>query len=233
MPKRVRPLIGRIQMVAPLPIDSTCFSYLYAFQNPMLIKKFKSCKLTQMPREQNSQADALANQGSALETNIQMSIPLLVLQWPATLEEPPSEEADIFPEDRNEARKIKKRAASLTDKPSPQTNLWSTCLKSDWKALTGNGRKNYTEFSRHTGPLPKQQQGKLPTRLVYGSEATIPTVIENLPRNALEEDGKMRMMNDRSEHRTLKCALIPNNRKSPKECTRRLVKRISFDPKMD
>ena len=47
------------------------------------------------------------------------------------------------------------------------------------------------------------------------------------------EDGKMRMMNDRSEHRTLKCALIPNNRKSPKECTRRLVKRISFDPKMD
>ena len=62
--------------------------------------------------------------------NSQMSIPLLVLQWPATLEEHPSEEvsaveegetwmtplvqyleADILPEDRNEARKIKKQAA--------------------------------------------------------------------------------------------------------------------------
>ena len=49
-----------------------------------LINKFKSCKLTQIPREQNSQPDALANLGSALETNSQMSIPLLVLQWPAT-----------------------------------------------------------------------------------------------------------------------------------------------------
>ncbi|KAF3562563.1 hypothetical protein DY000_02015639 [Brassica cretica] len=101
-----------------------------------LIKKFKSCKLTQIPREQNSQADTLANLGSALETNSQMSIPLLVLQWPllilqwpATMEEPPSEEvsaveegetlitprirymeADILPEDRSEARKIKKQA---------------------------------------------------------------------------------------------------------------------------
>ena len=95
-----------------------------------LIKKFKSCKLTQIPREQNSQADALANLGSALQTNSQMSIPLLVLQWPATLEEPPIEEvsaveegetwttplirymeADILPEDRSKARKIKKQAA--------------------------------------------------------------------------------------------------------------------------
>ncbi|KAF3553403.1 hypothetical protein F2Q69_00014136 [Brassica cretica] len=59
-----------------------------------------------------------------------MNIPLLVLQWPANLEEPPSEEvstveegetwmtpliryleADILPEDRSEARKIKKQAA--------------------------------------------------------------------------------------------------------------------------
>ena len=95
-----------------------------------LIKKFKSCKLTQIPREQNSQADALANLGSALETNSQMSIPLLVLQWPTTMEETASEEvsaveegktwmtpliwyleADILTEDRTEARKIKKQAA--------------------------------------------------------------------------------------------------------------------------
>ncbi|KAF2611660.1 hypothetical protein F2Q70_00011812 [Brassica cretica] len=81
-------------------------------------------------REQNSQADALANLGSALEMNSRMSIPLLVLQCPATLEEPQSEEIsaieedetwmtplvrylenDILPEDRKEARKIKKQAA--------------------------------------------------------------------------------------------------------------------------
>ena len=51
--------------------------YLAVAQRP--IKKLKSCKLTQIPREQNSQANALANLGSALETNNQMIIPLLVL----------------------------------------------------------------------------------------------------------------------------------------------------------
>ncbi|XP_013624604.1 PREDICTED: uncharacterized protein LOC106330724 [Brassica oleracea var. oleracea] len=108
--------------------DGSMIKYVEVTQR--LIKKFKSCKLTQIPWEQNSQADALANLGSSLETSSQMSIPLLVLQWPATLEEPPSEEvsaveegetwmtplvqyleADILPKDRNEARKIKKRAA--------------------------------------------------------------------------------------------------------------------------
>ena len=66
--------------------EDSMIQYLAVGQR--LIKKFKSCKLTQIPREQNSQADALANLGSSLETNSQMSIPLLVLQWPATLEEP-------------------------------------------------------------------------------------------------------------------------------------------------
>ncbi|KAF2588465.1 hypothetical protein F2Q70_00038373 [Brassica cretica] len=36
--------------------------------------------VTQIPREQNSKVDALANLGSALETSSQMNIPLLVLQ---------------------------------------------------------------------------------------------------------------------------------------------------------
>ena len=99
----------------------------YIAVSQRLIMKFKSCKLTQIPREQNSQADALANLGSALETNSQMIIPLLVLPWPTILEESPSEEvspveegktwmtplaqyleANILPKDRNEARKIKK-----------------------------------------------------------------------------------------------------------------------------
>ena len=101
-----------------------------------LIKKFKSCKITQIPREQNSQADVLANLGSALETNSQMSIPLLVLQWPATLEELPSEEVsaveegetwmtpliwylenDIIPEDRKPQGTVSPRR-SCTGDPS-------------------------------------------------------------------------------------------------------------------
>ncbi|XP_013699893.1 uncharacterized protein LOC106403624 [Brassica napus] len=108
--------------------DDSMIQYLAVAQQ--LIKKFKSGKLTQIPQEQNSQADALADLGSALETNSKMSILLLVLQWPATLEERPLEEvsalekgetwmtplvwyleADNLPEDRSEARKIKKRAA--------------------------------------------------------------------------------------------------------------------------
>ncbi|KAL0802532.1 hypothetical protein Bca101_057708 [Brassica carinata] len=40
-----------------------------------LLRKFRSYKLTQFPREQNSQDDALANLGSALETKSQMRIP--------------------------------------------------------------------------------------------------------------------------------------------------------------
>ncbi|XP_013624524.1 PREDICTED: uncharacterized protein LOC106330631 [Brassica oleracea var. oleracea] len=108
--------------------DDSMIRYLAVAQR--LIKKFKSCKFTQIPREQNSQADTLANLGSAIETHTQMSIPLLVLQWPATLVEPSNEEVsaieeeetwmaplvryledDILPEDRNESRKIKKKAA--------------------------------------------------------------------------------------------------------------------------
>ena len=58
--------------------DDSMIQYLAVAQ--WLIKKFMSCKLTQIPREQNLQADALANLGSALKTNSQMSIPLLVLQ---------------------------------------------------------------------------------------------------------------------------------------------------------
>ncbi|XP_013607927.1 PREDICTED: uncharacterized protein LOC106314631 [Brassica oleracea var. oleracea] len=85
---------------------------------------------SQLIINQNSKADALANLGASLETNSQMSIPLLMVQLPATMEEPTSEEvsavkegetwmtpliwyleADILPKDRGEAIKIKKQAA--------------------------------------------------------------------------------------------------------------------------
>ncbi|XP_056864059.1 uncharacterized protein LOC130511199 [Raphanus sativus] len=94
-----------------------------------LLDMFRHCNLTHIPREHNSQADALANLGSALETTSHMSIPLRVLQWPATEKEMESEEVsvvdegetwmtpiinylryDTLPEDRDESRKIRRQA---------------------------------------------------------------------------------------------------------------------------
>ena len=77
--------------------DDSMIQYLAVAQR--LIKKFKSCKLTQIPREQNSQVDTLANLGSALETNSQMSIPCSCfngqLPWrnPHQRRSPPSKKA--------------------------------------------------------------------------------------------------------------------------------------------
>ncbi|XP_056848896.1 uncharacterized protein LOC130499027 [Raphanus sativus] len=95
-----------------------------------LLDRFRHCKLTQIPREHNSQADALANLGSALETTSHMSIPLLVLQWPATEKKTKPEEIsvvdegetwmtpiinylryDTLPEDQDESQKIRRQAA--------------------------------------------------------------------------------------------------------------------------
>ncbi|XP_056864055.1 uncharacterized protein LOC130511195 [Raphanus sativus] len=83
-----------------------------------------------IPKEHNSQADALANLGSALETTSHMSIPLLVLQWPATEKEVEPEEVSVvdegetwmtpiisylryetLPADQDESRKIRRQAA--------------------------------------------------------------------------------------------------------------------------
>lgn len=57
--------------------DASMIRYLAVTK--LLIERSQSCKLIQIPREQNSQADALANLGSILQTTGQMSIPLLVL----------------------------------------------------------------------------------------------------------------------------------------------------------
>ena len=57
--------------------DDNMIQYLAVVQ--CLLKKLKSYKFSQIPSEQNSQADALANLGSSLETNSLMSIPLVVL----------------------------------------------------------------------------------------------------------------------------------------------------------
>ncbi|XP_056843153.1 uncharacterized protein LOC130495701 [Raphanus sativus] len=95
-----------------------------------LLDRFRHCKLTQITREHNSQADALTNLGSALETISHMSIPLLVLQWPVTEKETKPKEVsvvdegetwmtpiisylryDTLPEDRDESRKIRRQAS--------------------------------------------------------------------------------------------------------------------------
>ena len=75
-----------------------CFLFFLWISTQCLIKIFKSCKLAQIPREQNSQADTLENLGSAMETTSQMSIPLLILQWQATLEESQPEEVSAIEE---------------------------------------------------------------------------------------------------------------------------------------
>ena len=66
--------------------DDSMIQYLAVAQR--LNKKFKSCKLTQIPWEQNSQADALANLGSALEKNSQMRITGLSLGAQRSLVDP-------------------------------------------------------------------------------------------------------------------------------------------------
>ncbi|XP_013601131.1 PREDICTED: uncharacterized protein LOC106308522 [Brassica oleracea var. oleracea] len=162
--------------------------YLAVAQRP--IKKFKSCKLTQIPCGQNSQADALANLGSALETRSQMNIPLLVLQWPATLEEPPSEEvssveesetwmtpliwyleADTLPEDSSEARKIKKQAARycISQEKLYQRSLSGPYLRKWVKEL-------HEVLWAYRITL-KTTTGETPYSLVYGSEAIVPTEV--------------------------------------------------------
>lgn len=57
--------------------DASMIKYLLVAKR--LLGSFQNCVLTHIPREQNSQADPLANLGSPLETTSQMSIPLLVL----------------------------------------------------------------------------------------------------------------------------------------------------------
>ncbi|KAF3545660.1 hypothetical protein DY000_02007165 [Brassica cretica] len=68
-------------------------------------------------QDRNSQTDSLANLGSTLERDSQMSIPLLVLQWPATLEEPRSEEVSAIKEENlksiSSANHTKKREVRI------------------------------------------------------------------------------------------------------------------------
>ncbi|KAL5567021.1 hypothetical protein UlMin_030185 [Ulmus minor] len=93
---------------------------------------FEEFDISQIPRADNSHADALANLGSSIPSTESQTIPLLYLQWPAVWKDPPAEittidasdswmtpivsylTSDELPEDRNEARRLRAKAARFT-----------------------------------------------------------------------------------------------------------------------
>ncbi|KAL5574290.1 hypothetical protein UlMin_023887 [Ulmus minor] len=93
---------------------------------------FEEFDISQIPRVDNSHADALANLGSSIPVTESQKIPLLYLQWPAVWKDPPAEvttidasdswmtpivsylTSDELPEDRNEARRLRAKAARFT-----------------------------------------------------------------------------------------------------------------------
>ncbi|KAL5556089.1 hypothetical protein UlMin_038325 [Ulmus minor] len=93
---------------------------------------FEEFDISQIPRADNSHADALANLGSSIPATESQTIPLLYLQWPAVWKDPPAEvttidasdswltpivrylTSDELPEDKNEARRLRAKAARFT-----------------------------------------------------------------------------------------------------------------------
>ncbi|KAL5569844.1 hypothetical protein UlMin_026419 [Ulmus minor] len=93
---------------------------------------FEDFDISRIPRVDNSHADALANLGSSIPATESQLIPLLYLQWPAVWQDPPAEVTTIdasdswmtpivhyltrdeLPEDRNEARRLRAKAARFT-----------------------------------------------------------------------------------------------------------------------
>ena len=104
----------------------------YLNKTKELQSAFDECAVSQVPRGENSHADALANLGSSIQTTNPKTIPVVYLQWPAVWkneEEQVSDisnnqtwmtpiieylEQDILPEDKNEARRIRAKSARFT-----------------------------------------------------------------------------------------------------------------------
>ncbi|XP_062100796.1 uncharacterized protein LOC133806720 [Humulus lupulus] len=86
----------------------------------------------QVPRGENSHADALANLGSSIQTIDPKTIPVVYLHWPAVWKDEEEQvsdisnnrtwmtpiveylEQDILPEDKNKARRVKAQSARFT-----------------------------------------------------------------------------------------------------------------------
>ena len=93
---------------------------------------FEEFNITQIPRLDNSHADALVNLGSSILITESQSVPFLFLQWPVVWKDPAVKVTtiDIFdslmtpiiryltndelPEDKNEARCLRAKAARFT-----------------------------------------------------------------------------------------------------------------------
>ena len=56
-----------------------------------LRKEFLELNFVHVGREENSQADALANLGSAIEATSTSTIPLVVVHWLAVWKQPPED----------------------------------------------------------------------------------------------------------------------------------------------
>ncbi|CAL8993981.1 unnamed protein product [Prunus brigantina] len=94
-----------------------------------LLKEFPTFTIQQVPRAENTHADALASLGSALDTQFRRSIPLEHLDWPSIKEIEPIDSMQIhedpswqdpiidylvngnLPTDKSEARKVQQKAA--------------------------------------------------------------------------------------------------------------------------
>ena len=97
-----------------------------------LLSHFDEMKIKQVPREENTHTDALVNLGSSVQTENSRIILLMFLKWPAKWKTGDQEVFEIthevtwitplfdyihngsFPDDCNEARKIKAKAARFT-----------------------------------------------------------------------------------------------------------------------
>ncbi|XP_060972375.1 uncharacterized protein LOC133038292 [Cannabis sativa] len=109
--------------------DSKMASYLQIVQDQ--ISRFTKFTINQVPRLENNHADALANLGSSIQIKDGVTIPVVIMQWPATWK--PNEdvkslneqdnwmkpimqylEDGTLPHDKNESRKLRAKAARFT-----------------------------------------------------------------------------------------------------------------------
>ena len=139
-----------------------------------LKEQFKEFNIEQIPRDENSHADALANLGSAVQVTKSQTIPIIYLKWPIIWKQDQEAACEIniettwmtpifdylqnntLPEDKDAARKIKATSARFT---IIQGNLYRrsfsgpylTCIKpSQVKTILSEIHEG--ECGNHSGP---------------------------------------------------------------------------------
>ena len=109
--------------------DSKMTTYLEVVKKK--VKHFNEFSIVQVPRLENDHADALANLGSTIQIKNEITIPVVYMQWPAVWKQPEQSTNTIdtqswmtpiieyllhgtLPEDKNESRKLRTKAARFT-----------------------------------------------------------------------------------------------------------------------